>query len=161
MKKKPEVKFGVAGLPASPSVGRHPAGRSATARHEHRRLKLSGKFKDVSNLDEVLRHRNTLSFQCQRLFDLISREVYLIREAGANSLAVVVRPDRHTELFLQIQLKSERVEAFVRCVRGDMTVLSRDWDRLREVLRCEGVELAPVQQCLSSRSLDAADALSA
>jgi hypothetical protein len=69
----------------------------------------------------------------------------------ADSLAVVIRPDSHTELFLQLRQQDGQIEAFVRCERGDIASLGACWSELQERLARQDIRLNPLQPPIESR----------
>lgn len=77
---------------------------------------------------------------------LISRELTLVRQLGADALAIVLKPDSRTELFLQISQRNGRTEALIRCERGDYNHLQQNWAQLQSTLASQDVNLAPLQR---------------
>jgi hypothetical protein len=80
----------------------------------------------------------------ERIEALLSREAQLVRRSGAESLAVVLRPDRDTELWVQFNQRAGQLIAEVRCDRGDFAGLTTHWDQLREALATHEVRLLPL-----------------
>jgi hypothetical protein len=79
------------------------------------------------------------------LFHSISREVSNLRATVASSLAVVLRPDSRTELFLRLEIREGKIEAFARCERGDIQLLNSHWPELQRCLANQGVQLLDLQ----------------
>ena len=77
---------------------------------------------------------------------LISRELTLVRQLGADALAIVLKPDSRTELFLQISQRDGRTEVLIRCERGDYDHLRQHWAQLQSTLAGQDVTLAPLQR---------------
>ena len=94
-----------------------------------------------------------------KVINLISREIILVRQLGADALAIVLKPDPRTELFLQISRRDEKTAALIRCERGDYDQLQQNWAQLQSVLAGLQVTLAPLQRpTLASLDLAAAAA---
>lgn len=80
----------------------------------------------------------------ERISNLIFEEVVLVRHLGVDSLAVVLKPDARTELFLRLFRQNGHIEAQVRVDRGDFTALNAQWPRLAESLAQHGVHVQPL-----------------
>ena len=81
-----------------------------------------------------------------KVMSLISRELTLVRQLGADALAIVLKPDSRTELFLQISQRDGRTEVLIRCERGDYDHLQQNWAQLQSTLAGQDVTLAPLQR---------------
>lgn len=81
----------------------------------------------------------------ERIKSVVSHEVEVLKSAGAGSLAVMLRPDPETELFVQITRTSHGFDAFVRVDKGDAAELRQGWDRLQASLAGQQVRLLPLQ----------------
>lgn len=79
-----------------------------------------------------------------RLLPLVGTEVRLFKHAGPGELSVLLKPDLHTEIVLHLRMSAGRVEATVRCERGDFQTLDAEWGQLRESLAPQGVHLLPL-----------------
>ena len=80
----------------------------------------------------------------ERINKLVGREVVLFRQHSSDSMAVVLRPDAHTELFLHLSRRDGQIEASVRCERGDFYQLNALWSQLQEALAHQKVRLNPL-----------------
>jgi hypothetical protein len=76
---------------------------------------------------------------------LISREVVMVRQSGAEALAVSLKVDPRTSLFLQLTNHHGQIEASVRCESGDAGALDAHWKQLQESLARQNVQLLPLQ----------------
>jgi hypothetical protein len=76
---------------------------------------------------------------------LISREVVMVRQSGAEALAVSLKVDSRTSLFLQLTNHHGQIEASVRCESGDAGALGAHWKQLQESLARQNVQLLPLQ----------------
>jgi hypothetical protein len=56
--------------------------------------------------------------QVERVTRLVTQEVAMIKQSGANSLAVSLKIDPQTELFLQLTNHDGQIQASLRCERG-------------------------------------------
>ena len=81
----------------------------------------------------------------ERLKAVVSHEVQVLKSAGAGSLAVMLRPNADTELFVQLTRQGDRIEAFVRVEKGDSAEFRQGWERLQASLATQQVKLLPLQ----------------
>jgi hypothetical protein len=86
-----------------------------------------------------------------RVEQAITREVVLIRQAGAEALTVVVRPDPKMELVLNLTNKSGRVEVAIQCEAHALEALQREYGQLQESLAQLNVRLLPLKEGPSSQ----------
>ncbi len=89
--------------------------------------------------------------QVERVSRMVTQEAAMIRQSGANSLAVSLKVDPQTELFLQLTNHDGQIQATLRCERGSMAGLDSHWGQLQESLSRQNVQLLPLQEKLSSR----------
>jgi hypothetical protein len=75
---------------------------------------------------------------------MINREVILVRQSGADALAVTLKVDAHTSLFLELTNHGGQIEASVRCATGDASALAGHWGQLQESLARQNVQLQPL-----------------
>ena len=76
---------------------------------------------------------------------LITREVVMVRQSGAEALAVSLKVDAKTSLFLQLTNHDGQIEASVRCESGDAGALNSHWSQLQESLSHQNVQLLPLE----------------
>jgi limonene-1,2-epoxide hydrolase len=88
----------------------------------------------------------------ERISTLLLREASLVKKHGSDSMAVVLRPDAETELFVHLSQRDGQVEASVRCERGDAQHLGALWSQLQESLAGQKVRLAPLESSPSAQS---------
>jgi hypothetical protein len=88
----------------------------------------------------------------ERISGLVSREAGLVRQHGSDSMAVVLRPDADTELYVHFARRDGQIEATVRCERGDAHLLGAWWGQLQESLAQQKVRLGPLQESPSNPS---------
>jgi hypothetical protein len=88
----------------------------------------------------------------ERISKLVLGEVALVKQYSSDSMAVVLRPDAETELFVHLTQRNGQIEATVRCERGDMQHLGALWGQLQESLAQQKVRLAPLQESPSNQS---------
>jgi hypothetical protein len=87
----------------------------------------------------------------ERLSQLVLRETSLVRQHGPGSMAVVLRPEPGTELFVHFtSQRNGQVQATVRCERGEFQHLNALWPQLQESLALHKVNLAPLQESTSA-----------
>lgn len=83
--------------------------------------------------------------QAERVANLVSQEVVTIRQSGANSLAVSLKLDPKTELFLQLTNHNGQIQASIRCERGSVAGLDSHWGNLQDSLARQNVQLLPLE----------------
>jgi hypothetical protein len=83
--------------------------------------------------------------QLERTAELVTREVVMVKQSGISSLAVSLKPDPHTELFLQLTNHDGQLQASLRCERGDVSGLASQWGQLQESLARHNVQLLPLE----------------
>jgi hypothetical protein len=79
------------------------------------------------------------------LAPLILEQVVHFRRSSLEALDVVLKPDRGTELHLQLTQHGGQIEVQIRCERGDSHQLNTGWARLQESLAQQGIRLAPLE----------------
>ena len=94
----------------------------------------------------------------ERIEGLLVREAGLLRLHSPDSMAVVLRPDGQTELLVHLTQRDGRIEASVRCERGDFQQLGALWGQLQEALAGQKIQLAPLQEA-SGRTAEAGASL--
>jgi hypothetical protein len=80
----------------------------------------------------------------ERTQDLMSLHAFRLRDAGADSLQVMIRPGAGVQISLQLQMRDGMVEMRATLHRGDFDFLSRNWQQLQQQLEPRGVRLAPL-----------------
>lgn len=88
----------------------------------------------------------------ERISSLITRESALVRKHGSDSMAVVLRPDAETELFVHLSQRDGQFEATVRLERGDAHHLGALWSQLQDSLAQQKIRLAPLQEASGGHS---------
>lgn len=104
------------------------------------------------NLPEKAPATDSAATQAERVAHLVTQEVVMVRQSGANSLAVSLKVDSHTELFLQLTNHDGQIQASVRCERGNIEGLGSHWGQLQESLARQNVQLMPLEGAGSSRN---------
>ena len=80
----------------------------------------------------------------ERTHDLVALHALRLRETGAESLHVVLKPGPGLQLSLELHARDGCIEAQARLQRGDYDLLSRHWADLQQRLEVRGVRLAPL-----------------
>jgi hypothetical protein len=91
------------------------------------------------------------AIQAERVGHLLNQQVVMIRQSGANNIAVSLKLDPHTELSLQLTNHNGQIEASVRWERGSVTGLENHWKDLQESLARQNVQLLPLETRLPAR----------
>ncbi len=79
-----------------------------------------------------------------------------LKRLQADEMLVVLKPDRHTEVALQLSLKDGVVEIAAQFKRGDFSGLNAMWGQLQQTLSAQGVRLGGLQEPVSNNSLGSA-----
>ena len=82
----------------------------------------------------------------EQLSGLVMRETAVLKQHTPDSMAVVLRPDANTELFMHLTQRDGHIEASVRCERGNFDQINALWPQLQESLAGQKVRLAPLQE---------------
>jgi hypothetical protein len=80
----------------------------------------------------------------ERTQDMMALHAYRLRETGADSLQVVIKPGLGTQLALHLQMHDGTVDMTATLHRGDYDLLSRHWSELQQQLETRGIRLAPL-----------------
>lgn len=105
-----------------------------------------------AKLVEKTQSSDTAAAQVERVAHLVNQEVLSVRQSGANSLAVSLKVDAHTELFLQLTNHDGQIQASVRCERGNIEGLGSHWGELQQSLARQNVQLMPLEDKIVSRN---------
>jgi hypothetical protein len=97
--------------------------------------------------------------QVERVAQMVNQEVLSLRQSGASTLAVSLKVDAHTELFLQVSNHNGQIAASIRCERGNLNGLDGHWGDLQESLARQNVQLLPleVKASANTSSFDSAN----
>jgi len=74
----------------------------------------------------------------------MSLHAFRLRDSGADSLQVMIKPGAGLQISLQLQMRDGGVEMKATLHRGDYDLLSRNWQQLQQQLEPRGVRLAPL-----------------
>jgi hypothetical protein len=77
--------------------------------------------------------------------EAIRTHVELLRSSGQGKLDVVLRPDGHTELRLQVEKVNGQILVQARCDRGDFVRLEANWSAVQQSLAQQGVRVEALQ----------------
>lgn len=94
---------------------------------------------------------SALPARIEQVQNLLTREIVMVRQSGADSLAVSLKIDSHTDLLLQLTNHNGQIEAAVRCERGDLSTLNSHWAQLQDSLARQNVHLLPLEDRTGSR----------
>lgn len=75
----------------------------------------------------------------------LTREVAQFKRYNAESMAVVLRPDANTEIFLHLATRNGQVDVQARFERGDFSSLNGQWSQLQQTMAQQGVRLSSLQ----------------
>ena len=84
------------------------------------------------------------AIQIERVSRLVFQEVMMIQQSGATSLAVSLKVDTRTELFLQLTSHDGQMLASLRFERGNPAGLGGCWQELQDALARQDVHLLPL-----------------
>lgn len=88
---------------------------------------------------------NPRSHVTEKLVSSILHEVSILRLVKPDKLDVVLRPDSHTQISLQLRVNNGRVEGQARCERGDFALLNSHWNELQRTFDQQGIRLYPLK----------------
>jgi hypothetical protein len=80
----------------------------------------------------------------ERTHDLMSLHAFRLRDSGADSLQVVIKPGPGMQLSLNLQMRDGHVEMRATLHRGDFNFMNGHWSELQQQLGARGVRLAPL-----------------
>jgi hypothetical protein len=83
------------------------------------------------------------SVQVERVAQMVSDQAMTFRQTGASNLAVSLKVDAHTEIFLQLTTHDGQIQASLRYERGSGAGLDSHWDELQQSLARQNVQLLP------------------
>ncbi len=69
-----------------------------------------------------------------------------LKRVGAEALAITVRPDSATELFLHVRKQDGNVVVHVQCEQGNLQEMQSHWNQLSSSLADRGIRLAPLNE---------------
>jgi hypothetical protein len=85
-----------------------------------------------------------IAIQIERVSRLVFQEVVMIQQSGATSLAVSLKVDSRTELFLQLTHHDGQMTASLRFERGNSARLGGQWEQLQDCLARQEIHLLPL-----------------
>ncbi len=88
----------------------------------------------------------------EQILQNLTREVAQFKRYNAESMAVVLKPDAHTEIFLHLVTRNGQIDIQARFERGDFTSLSGQWAQLQQTLAQQGVRLSNLQESFNQPS---------
>jgi hypothetical protein len=88
----------------------------------------------------------------------IAGEAAELRRLGADSVALLVRPDDGTEVLLHLKVREGLVEVRAQVERGDPGALAGRWAELQQALSAQGIRLARLEEPVTTPSRAPAEA---
>lgn len=82
----------------------------------------------------------------------LTREVIQFKSFKSESMAVVLKPDKGTEIFLHLAMRNGSVEVQARIDRGDFASMNSQWAQLQQTMQQQGVKLGSLQESLAQQS---------
>lgn len=77
----------------------------------------------------------------EKAFGLVTERIVSFKRVGVDSAEVNLRPDRDTEITLQLRLSNGHVEVAARLERGNFEALRAHWGELQQSLSQQGVRV--------------------
>ena len=74
----------------------------------------------------------------------MSLHAFRLRDSGADSLQVVIKPGPGTQLSLNLQMRNGNVEMSATLHQGDFGFLKSHWSELQQQLEARGIKMAPL-----------------
>jgi hypothetical protein len=81
----------------------------------------------------------------------LTREVMQFKNFKSDSMAVVLKPDKNTEIFLHLAMRNGAVEVQARFDRGDFSSVNSQWAQLQQTMQQQGVKLSSLQESLEQQ----------
>ena len=120
---------------------------------------------DISQVDGLagVIHQKTLAVEdrtppesvrpprIEKVFNDITDQVVSFKRVGAESVDVNLRPDRGTEINLQLTLNEGQVEVAARLQRGDLNSLGAHWSELQQSLAEQGIRVGQLEHAAFSQ----------
>ena len=85
---------------------------------------------------------NEIPAVVQRAAELVSQHALQLREAGAESLRVVVKPDAHLQISLDLHQGQDGIHVQATLHQGNFDLLNRHWQELQQQMEARGIRLA-------------------
>ncbi|MBI3416270.1 MAG: hypothetical protein HY043_13330 [Verrucomicrobia bacterium] len=82
----------------------------------------------------------------------ISKQAIALKHFNAESMAVVLKPDSATSVFLHLRLNDGAVEVQARFERGDYASLNAGWGQVQQALSVQGIRLGPLLEPTGNHS---------
>lgn len=120
---------------ASPMT--NPGGESSVALCESGRLMPTGV---ATALDDV--PQTTRGAILETVLHGVSDQVLEFKRLGADSMAVLLKPDDKTEIYLNVSSQSGHVEVSARLNTGDADLLNSHWGEIKSSLAKQGIALS-------------------
>lgn len=80
----------------------------------------------------------------ERTQDLVAMQIVQMRDSGADSLRVVIKPDAGLQLSLQLQQHDGGIDVQARVDHGDYNLLNQHWGELQQQFEARGIRVAPL-----------------
>lgn len=94
----------------------------------------------VASTDEV--PQNTHGAILDTVLHGISDQILEFKKIGADSMAVLLKPDEKTEIYLSVRSQSGHIEVSARLNAGDADLLNNHWGEIKSSLAKQGIELS-------------------
>lgn len=92
------------------------------------------------------------ALMAERLGNMVSQQVVMVRQSGANNLAVSLKLDPQTEVSLQLTSHNGQIEAAVNWERGSIAGMENHWRDLQDALARQNVQLLPLENKPAQRT---------
>ena len=94
----------------------------------------------VASTDRV--QQSTRGGALETVLHGISDQIVEFKRIGANSMAVLLKPDDKTEIYLNVKSQSGHIEVSARLNTGDADLLNSHWGEIKSSLAKQGIELS-------------------
>ena len=111
----------------------------------------SGLQSSGTSLFDTSNAAGQLAGRVEHVARLVAQEAAMVRQSGSTSLAVSVKVDPHTELFVQLTNHDGQIQASLRFERGSVAGLDGHWGQLQDSLARQNIQLLPLQDKNFSR----------
>ncbi len=77
--------------------------------------------------------------------ETVHNHVQLLRYSGVDRMELVFRPDKDTQLFIQVAKVNGEIQVQARWERGDLNHVAAQWSQVQQSLANQGIRVEPLQ----------------
>ena len=100
--------------------------------------------------DSAVSAAESTQISVEKLTHQVMDRVATFKSLYQDHMAVMVKPDDHTEIRLQFTLKADGVDVSARVEHGDFNTLRANWGQLQQTLADQGIHMGELDRSLSN-----------